>query len=109
MNDDNFGIPNPNNQVDIKYKDGRNSANQIIAERHQDTGESPDDDYREKANDVEQQQNADMAFDRMNGVGIEDDNENGKFGDQNHQNVAPQEQDKQESYGDGDKDDGMSE
>ena len=105
MNDDSFGRPNRNNQVDIKYKDGRNSANQIVAERHQDTGESPDDDYREKANDVEQQHNADMAVDNFDRVGIEGNNKNGDFGDQNYQNGAL-EQERQE---DGDKDGGRGE
>lgn len=100
MNDEHFGIPNPKNQVDIKYKHGRNSANQIIAERHQDLGESPDDGYKEKANDVEQQQNADMAIDDFDAAGVEGDKGHSKNGDNDDWNM-------QESYRDGDKDGGM--
>ena len=105
MNDDDFGVLNPNNQVGIKYKDGKHSANQIAAERHQDIGESPNDDYREKANDIKQQQNADKAFDKFDRG---DNRGQDKNGDQNEQNIG-QERVKQENYQDGHIDDGIGE
>ena len=67
---DGFGIPNPNNQVDAKYKDGRDSANQVAAERHQDVGESPRGDNREKANDVKRQQDAEVALENLKEEGV---------------------------------------
>ena len=72
MNDDGFGIPNPNNrvQVDAKYKGGRDSANHIAVERHQDVGESPHGDSREKANDVERQQDAEVALENLKEEGV---------------------------------------
>ncbi len=65
----NNGIPNLNNQMDTEDKGGRRSANQIVAERHQDMGESPHDDDKEKANDIEQQRNAEVVFDNFDDFG----------------------------------------
>jgi hypothetical protein len=82
----NNGIPN---QMDTEDKGGRHSANHIVAERHQDVGESPHEDDREKANDVQQQPNAEVAFDNFNG-----------FGD-------PHDQNQQKGYQEGAEDDGL--
>ena len=70
VNEDDFGIANPNNQVDAKYKDESDSANQVAAKRHQDVGKSPHGDDREKANDVERQQDAEMAFENLKEEGV---------------------------------------
>ena len=70
VNDDDFGIANPNNQVDAKYKDESDSANQVAAKRHQDVGESPHDDDREKANDVKWPQDAEVAFEDFKEEGV---------------------------------------
>ena len=124
VNNDDFGVPNPNNQMEVD----RNSANQIIAERHQDTGESQDNDYREKANGDEQEvgenKHAGMALDNIDnddagqkgdniqGADFEDDKgkyKNDDYGDQNDRDVAQEQVKQEEGYKDGDKDDGMGE
>ena len=82
MNGDGFGIPNPNNQVqvDAKYKGGRDLANQVAAERHQDVGESPHGDNREKANDVKRQQDAEVALENLKEERDQDEANDGGVG-----------------------------
>ena len=97
MNDD-LGIPNPNL---LSIKDDGNIANMIMSEKHQDTGESKDKDYREKANVEEQQigdKNADSAIDSMGQVEKEYPNDVDQMGNIQGEYMDDKEQYKNDNY-----------
>ena len=97
VNDD-LGIPNPNL---LSIKDDGNIANMIMSEKHQDTGESKDKDYREKANVEEQQigdKNADSAIDSMGQVEKEYPNDVDQMGNIQGEYMDDKEQYKNDNY-----------